>query len=319
MSILKIFTNTVDLSVPGGSFSTNTTYHDQTRVSGAFLLTSSESATVQHDQVAGDTTWYHFRYAQSNVSTSYDGNVLYIRTPTNDNIARMVIDNGQPFFSADGDTTVSTSTFLISGATVYSVDVSVQVTPTQIVVSGYFNNVLVGTATAANTTGLKPNPDRVTISNSDSAASVYYSECIVADEDTRGFRLRELRPQSFGVDQAWSGDVNDIVDDDLATGVSTETTGARVNFGVSNLENISSGDIVNRVVAQTYAQRGETGLTRINHYFRYPDATTEDGSDITVTTDGVWYLTEFADNPKTAAAWVPADFAGIQLGIRAQT
>ena len=323
MAILKVFTGTVDLAIPGGSFDTGGTYADLTRVNGSFQFSAGTQATVDHAQSAGDTTWYHFIFGKdTGTNGTLDTNTFTVQERGIDGgspVAIMNILNGQPQFQAVGDSTTSTNIINLNIAVRYAVDMSVTVTPTLITVSGYVNNVLVGTVTAANTTQNKQKPGGVLLSNFANLANFFYSECIVADEDTRGWRLRELRPQSFGVDQAWTGTVNDVIDNDLATGISTATNGARTNFGLQNLENISGGDIVNRVVAQTYAQRGATGLTRINHYFRYPDQTRQDGPDITVTTTGAWYLTEFTTNPKTAAPWVPADLTGIQMGLRAQT
>lgn len=323
MTVLKVFTNTVDLTTVGGGFSTSGTFADLTRVNGSFQIGSNASASVEHAQSSGTTTWYHFIMGVDYANTTqFLTDVFLVQERGVDGgstIASLLMTNGRPQFRVVGDTTESTNTLNLTNATRYAVDISVTVTSTLITVSGYINNLLIGTVTADNTTQNKQKPGRCVMTNLDNFGSTYFSECIIADEDTRGWRLRELRPQSFGVDQAWTGTVNDVVDQDLSTGISTATNGARTNFGLSKLENVTGGDIVNRVVAQTYAQRGATGLTRINHYFRYPDQSREDGGDITVTTTGTWYLTEFTTNPKTSQPWVPADLTGIQMGLRAQT
>lgn len=324
MAVLKMFTAPVDLSAQGGGFDTTTTTNfDNTRVEGAITAGAAAQATFVHPQAAGDTTWYHFAFAKSestNNNLDTDCFVMYEPTASGGSaVASMNILNGNPRFGAIGDATNYTSTIPLNLNVLYQVDIEVTVTAPLITVNGYVNNVLIGTITAPNTTSGHVKPGQATMQNNDNFATFYFSEGVVTDEDTRGWRIRELRPTSFGVDQSWDGNVDNVIDADLATGLSTSTNDARTSFGVSNLENVSGGDIINRVVAQTYAQRGASGLTRINHYFRYEDATRQDGGDITVGTTGDWYISEFTQNPKTSLAWVPADLAGIQLGIRART
>jgi len=319
MTILRVFANEVDLSIPGAVSTVDPAFFDDSRVTQAFSFIDGQTSSVDSEPAAGADTWYHFRMVHGSTASSWDGITMQIKDPSGNIVALMTVSNGSPNFSAVGDTTATTLTQVISSNTQYSIDVKVSVTPANVSMSAYINNNLIGTQTVSNTSGNRTNPTRVTFANPDNVGPLYISEGIIADEDTRGFRVRELRPQSFGVDQAWAGSANDVVDNDLATGISTPTTGARTSFGVSNLQNITAGDIVNRVVAQTYAQRGATGLTRINHYFRYPDTTRQDGPDITIDTTGSWYLTEFLNNPSTSAPWDPADLIGIQIGVRAQT
>ena len=321
MTVLRVFMNPVDLSIPGGTFSTNTTYYDPTRSAGAFRMGPAQTASVDFPPApSGTVTWFHFVYGTETTDANYDASsTIFIRDAGGNDVARMDTTNGSPNFLVVGDSVVATATQIISAATMYSIDIMVDVTPTLITVSGYVNTVLIGTVTSANTVGSRGLPTKLGMANFDNQHASNFAEGVISTEDTRGYRVRELRPTSFGVDQAWAGSVADVVDNDLSTGISTPTTGARTSFGVSNLENISAGDIVNRIVAQSYAQRGASGLTRFNHYFRYADTTRQDGPDITVATTGAWYLTEFLTNPKTAAPWVPADLAGIQLGLRAQT
>lgn len=321
MAVQKIFMNLVDLTIPGLGFTTDTTFFDPTRSSGSFIAATLESASIDFPAITtGTTTWFHAVTVFGNTQSNLGFNGAWeVKVPDGTVIARMDISAGLPQFTVVGDATSSTVSQSISANVQYIFDMSVDVTPTTITVSGYINSALIGTVSAPNTTGSRPFPTRLTLNNGDNAGNLYYSEGVIASDDTRGFRVRELRPTSFGVDQAWTGDVNNVVDNDLATGISTPTDGARTSFGVSNLQNVSAGDIVNRLVAQTYAQRGATGLTRFNHYFRYPDDTREDGGDITVGTTGDWYLTEFLTNPKTTLPWTPEELSGIQIGVRGQT
>lgn len=329
MAILRIATSPAELSVFGGTYNTtDTTKFDPTRTRGVFQHTELQLSSLQWPEVSGDTTWIHFEHALNRntanpqfwsnslleVKDSFDRRMFYIdMNPTMR--WRAQVDSGS--------VTSQATQQVLSEGTLFAVDVKIVVGAT-IDCEVYFNGALQGSASIANTQNAT-NPDRLQFgifdndTGSSSSGRTWFGEFIVADEDTRGFRLRELTPQSFGVFQQWDGTVASIVDGSLATGISTDTADERVSFGLANLDSVDPGDIVNRIVAQSYAQRGASGLTSINHFFRYDDTTIQDGPDINLGLTGGWHLDEYTTNPKTAAAWTPGDLAGIQVGVRART
>lgn len=327
MAILRIATSPAELTTFGGTYTTDTTKHDPERTRGAFEHGTLDLSSLQFPEVSGDTTWIHFDHAivrnSANaqfwtdnifeVKDSLDRRMMYVEMlPTMQWTA--MVDAGA------SDTQVAQQ--VLSNGLTISVDIKI-VVGANITVEVYFNSALQGTSTIANTQGAT-NPDRIqfgvfdTQLGSGTGGAAFFGEFIIADEDTRGFRLRELTPQSFGVFQQWDGTVAGVTDTSLATGVSTDTADERVSFGLDNLDTVDPGDIINRVVAQSYAQRGASGLTSINHFFRYDDTTIQDGADINLNLTGDWFVDEYATNPKTAIAWTPGDLAGIQLGVRAR-
>ena len=335
MSILRIATSPAELDLQGGTYSTNTSYYDPTRTRGVFKHGQLETSSLSFPPAAGTITWLHFRFAvtrdTANPSfwgnTAADGVVFEFRDSASRRmlLGRIVPTMQLEIMADDGAGSLLRANISTpSNDLVFSIDVKLEISGGNVIVESYYNSALQGTATLSNAGGVT-NPDRMYFgtfeadTGSGTPGSSWFGEIVIADEDTRGFRLRELKPQSFGVFQQWDGTVASVADNSLATGVSTDVNGERVSFGLDNLENVNSGDIVNRVVAQTYAQRGPTGLTQFAHFFRYSDTTVQVGPSIAVNTIGAWYMDEYVNNPDTGVAWVPADLAGIQIGLEAQT
>lgn len=328
MTIQRIATTPAELTSFGGTYSTDATKHDSGRTRGVFRHAELQISSLHFPEVAGDTTWIHFEHTVVRNTSNpqfWSGSIFEVRDSSS---RRMMFIDINPTMSwrarvDDGASPATVSEGVISEGTMISIDIKIVVTA-NVEVEVYFNGALQGSNTIVNTQ-TAGNPDRIQFGTFDndtgSGADLgsWFGEMVIADEDTRGFRLRELTPQSFGVFQQWDGTAASVFDDSLATGVSTDVADERVSFGLSNLDNVGPSDIVNRIIAQSYAQRGASGLTAINHFFRYDDTTIQDGSDIALGLTGDWYIDEYLTNPKTAAAWTPSDLDGIQLGLRART
>lgn len=318
MSILRFACNPADVGF--GAYTFNTTEHDffdSTRTDGSFRLQNGQAIPLAHNAPASTEVWYHFRFGQKqNLEMRADGVLLEISDALSNTLASMNWANGYLNVTAHGDTEEATGTQALGTYTMYSMDIQVDVTST-VTVRWYINGALYGEKTVSNAVSGFGIPTNLTYIHPD-GHSAYYAETIIADEDTRGMRIRELRPKALGIFQEWDGNVSALRDTDLATGMSTDTADRRVSFGVTNIENISPGDVINRVVSQTYAQKGETGLASFNHFFRYSDATTQDGANQTLTTNGEYFIEEFPTNPKTAVTWDAADFLSLQTGLRSR-
>lgn len=329
MAIQRIATAPAELTTFGGTYNTSdTSKFDPTRTRGVFRHQVLQLSTLHFDEVAGSTTWIHFDHAMNRTGANdqfWTGSILEIEDASGNRMAYIdIVSTLQWTARVDsGAATAIATQQVLSDGTLFTVDIKLDVGAT-IDIEVYFNGALQGTASITNTQGAG-NPDRMTFGVYDDSTGsgpsglTWFGEIIVADEDTRGFRLREMTPQSFGVFQQWDGTANSVFDDSLATGVSTDVADERVSFGLDNLDAVDTGDIINRVVVQSYAQRGASGLTQMNHFFRYDDAFVQDGADIALGLTGNWYIDEYANNPRTAVAWVPADLEGIQLGVRART
>lgn len=326
MAIHRIATAQAEMTSFPGTMSTDTRFFDAARVEKCYKMPPGSSGFLDFEEPTGNIIWTHATYGHdtsvngtSNFNTS---KVFSVKDSNGDEIAFCRVVGLTMTFGVVGDTTSESAGVSISLNTNVMVDMQIDVDgSTDITLNAYINSGLQFSATVANTGG-RGKGTRLEFNNTKTDGfehNKYYSEFIVADEDTRGWRLREFKPQSLGVYQQWDGTVSSVADASLATGISTDTADERMSFGLRNLDNIDDGDIINRVVVQTFGQRGASGLTSINHFFRYDDGTVEDSSDISLGLFGDWYVEEFEDNPDTATAWDPADLAGIQLGVRART
>jgi hypothetical protein len=322
MSILRIVASPSD--VPGGAYIWDDTGKgaDLTRVSGAFRLddVNGSSLHILNPEVVGNVTWYHLRASCDNVYLS-DGILMNIRDQQSNYIAQLYMNHNGPIeLRMFADNNPQSGEFSLGEHTQYSWDIKVEHSAAEITVSWYVNGGLIHQLTDANTTSNFGKPVSIELRTGDYQNDMSYSEIIIADEDTRGMRLREMRPTSLGTFQEWDGGIGALRDFDLATGLSTDTADRRASFGVTNLKHVSDGDVINRVVAQTYAQRGETGIARFNHFFRFGDGNVTDSTtDHDLDEYGQYFLEEFPLNPRTGAAWVPADLSGIQTGVRSRT
>jgi hypothetical protein len=323
MATLRVFTSAADLT-SGAPQSYVTSGIDETRVELGWHMDNGNTIQVAHDVAVGNETWYHFRWSPEDESNTlnYDTDICYFRDANGDSVGGIEVINGRLRAFSDADTRQVSNQFLWSNGAQYSIDVHVVRNGTTDITVNWYINSAPQTSCVSSNSGNRLNPEVIEFVHFDNNAQGQYvvSEGLIMDEDTRGLRVRELRPQSFGVDVQWLGSVADVVDNDLGTGVSTDVNGNRTSFGVSNLEFVQPGDIVNRVVAQSYAQRGASGLTRFNHYYTFPgDVAKYDEGDIALFEAGDWYITESLVNPKTTLPWVATDLTGIQLGLRAQT
>ena len=322
MAILKFINDPADFTANTGSQTNAAPYFDVQRVSG-WQFPLNDAFTAEWPQEAGTDLWLHFTLGYSNSGSFWDEN----------NHMRFEDFNGQLVLAADIDSGFiqwnfyadsTTNTFIqyrtIAGARLIMDIHFVRNGTTDISCTIYVNGTFQGTITDTNAVdrGL---PTTVSMTNLDSnqGGTIYFGEAVIANEDTRGWRLYQLKPTAFGVNQEWDGDATSVVDGSLLTGISTDVLNERASFGLSNIENISDSALIDRLAIQTYGQRGASGLTSFNHYFRYDGGTIVDDADITLALTADMYLDEYPLNPNTSLAWEVADIQGLQIGVRART
>ncbi|QGH74796.1 hypothetical protein MAL1_00025 [Bacteriophage DSS3_MAL1] len=320
MSILRVACGPADIGVGGYAWHTsNTARFDPNRVEGCFATGDELVLTIPHDAPSGQEVWYHFRHAQADNSyVLIDGTFITIEDANSEDLVRIGYADAKMYMEAVGDTTDRTGSQQLGQDVPYSIDLHVIVGST-VTCRWYINGALYGEKTVDNVTGGRGVPRSITWASGNPYQTNYCSEVVIADEDTRGMRVREMRPKSFGIYQEWDGSISALRDDDLATGISTDTANRRVSFGVTNIENIQPGDVINRVVAQTYAQKGETGLSAFNHFFRHKNGNVSDGVDHTLSVLGDYFVEEFPNNPDTGVSWQPEDFGSLQTGLQSKT
>lgn len=320
MAILKIIADDSDIDGRNAPRSFDTTYIDTSRVEYGWILDTGDNLQCSWPEPVGNTVWMHFRFGQDSNSSAWDNLAIEFLDAAGSNVLDMWITDAVHRWFLIGDTTVSANYSAVVGtARTYDVAFTKNGT-TDITVSVYSNGTLLGTLTRPNS-GDRGVPVSMRLESTDpsNSGNMWFSEMIVADEDTRGWRLRQHKPISFGGDNAWDNDALAMTLDTLETGLVSNTLNQRTSFGLSN-QPVPVGVVVDRVVIQTYAQRGSSGLASFNHYFKYSAGPTDvDGADIALIENLNMYIDEYPTSPNTGVAWTDAELTDIQFGIRART
>lgn len=320
MAILKIIADDGDLDAPARR-STNATFFDLSRVDyGWFQNPNDIPIHCSWPEPAGNTIWLHFLLGQNSTSSAWDTVALEFFDVSGNLVAYMNITDSVNRWHLRADGVVSANyAASINAQRVVDVEITVNGT-TDITMTVYNNGVLQGTLTRPNTANyglpvsMKTRSDDIF-----NAGTFYFGECVIADEDTRGWRLRQHKPISLGGDSDWNNEVTAMVVDNLETGLVSNTLNDRTSFGLSN-QPVPVGVVVDRVVLQTYAQRGPSGLASFNHYFKYSAGPTDvDDADIALIENVDMYIDEYPTSPDTGLAWTDTELNDIQFGIRART
>ena len=320
MALLKFINDLADFSANNAVVSSGNSYFDALRVDG-WAVATGQSLTANWPEDPGTTVWMHFTLGQSNSGLNWDQTDFF----------RFYDVGATELFSLDirdtlidwnlkADSTVSFTYPAIAGALLIFDVQFIKNGTTDLTMNVYINGSFQGTLTAANTAD-KGVPTNFVMTNTDgsSGGTLYFGECVIANEDTRGWRMYQLKPVAFGVNQEWDGSASTVVDGSLLTGISTDIADERASFGVNNIENIPDAALIDRLAIQTYGQRGATGLTAFNHYFRYEDTSIVDDANVGLSTSTQLVVDEYVLNPDTTAAWITADIQGLQIGVRART
>lgn len=323
MSILKIVQETHDFDHTSALSTTSATYVDTSRVDFGryFSNNGQQSASATWPAPAGNDLWVHWRGGQSSTTSQWDDRDLMRFYDSNLNsFMNMGVENGTLIFEIYGDTTSVTTAPTDTSAHVYDIHMQKNGT-TSITFTLYRDSVLhEGPISVTNTADIDLPTRWIGRGIDDNGAGTwYFSELIIADEDTRGWRLRMHDVTSFGAVSDWTGDANTVALDTLETSLRSNTLDQRAAFGLNRLENIPSGAVIDRVVIQSYAQRGATGLASFNHFFRWEDTTIVDDADIALSVNGGVYVEEYPTSPDTTLAWTDVEMQGLQFGVRART
>lgn len=144
----------------------------------------------------------------------------------------------------------------------------------------------------------------------------WFSQVIVADESTIGWRLGTRYPNGAGATSAWTGahtDIDEAVYSDsdfilsgTANQVSTFTqTGPAL-----------TGYTVRAVAVTTRNRRGASGPQNLRHALRVSGTDYFSGSDIALDLGYTATQTIWETNPATAAAWVNTAIDALQPGVK---
>ena len=227
--------------------------------------------------------------------------------------------------AAYGDTTVTGTAFAGPYSATSTFDIQLTVNTSNIILNVYMNGVLVSSATAANSTGLKGKPKFVQEQNtntfnksSGTTFPIAHSELVATDsESTIGWRVAALRPTGNGANTAWLGDFNDIASIGDGAAISSATVADKESWTVNAYAGPASPSSIRGLVTKYVGSKGTSGPQNIEPLVRLSSV---DYMKTPVTPDNTNPIyADWTANPATSAPWATADLTSIQIGVRAAT
>ena len=320
MAILKTITDIEDFDSYDAF--TTTTHVDTDRINYGYTWNNGESFHASWPLPVGNSIWLHWRYAISNFNSNWDDfGIFRFYDDNGDILLRLDQTNGLYQWVLSGDTD-SVGNWRANDDIPFFWDINfVKNGTTDITAYIYEGGVIRATLTAANTAD-KGLPMSFNTVNTDGNAqgTCYMSEWIIADESTVGMRLRQFNVRSHGEISDWTGSALGMIERKLDRGMYSNTLNQRSQFGMSRTGHAVPDELlIDRMVLQTRAIRGSTGLSSFNPYFRWEGGNISDGTDVSLATDMRQYNEEFTTSPDTTNRWTKTEIDGLQVGVRART
>ena len=320
MAILKFINDPADFTALGCTPSTNTNFFTTQRIDNGWRLDTNENFSADWPAPAGNELWFHFIYGKDSTKLTWTETIMRFEDDLSNEVVTLRFNANRNYWDLTSSGTQTLSYPSAVNARLVTDLHIVKDGVTSLTLTVYVNGTFQGTVTVPNPAdrglpvSVSSNPLDIT-----NSGNFYFGECVVADEDTRGWRLYQLKPTAFGVNQEWDGDASSVVDGSLLTGIATDVLNERASFGVSRIEFIPDSALIDRIAIQTYGQRGASGLTSFNHYFRYENNTIIDDADRVLGLSAGMYVDEYELNPNGGLPWSVADIQGLQIGVRART
>lgn len=283
----------------------------------------SNPFTIEFGSAVADV-WVHYRMLMPATSASAASGDVFRFLNVNDDVLLIGDLNSNDLtldLYADSFTTsISSNNFTEN--VVKTIDIHLQVNPTEMVADFYVNGTLLLSATGANTAGLEPAPTRFEFSVDDWTSgfdeTAKFSEIIVTDgEDTRGWRLATLEPDGAGNYTDFDGAFGDVAGFDIASAIGTGTADDRASFSLSAYNGTATPAGIRGVFAKSLASKGDTGPTNMRQFLRI-GGTDYDGSSVALDFSLGGFIEEWATNP-AGGAWSTSDFASLEVGVKAET
>lgn len=270
-------------------------------------------------------TWLHFdiRVADFQGDSRLDGRLMSFYDVNDNLLGGINITNGSHQAHARGDSDVYSAATTLANLTLITIDVSIDVTPSDITVEYFRNGVSLGSATVTNTVGYGT-PARTVLDVTDCGFGtayggyVYISQVIQTegDESTISKKLFALTPNSNGHYADWVGDYTDLTDLNTTTGINTSALNSRQSWGFSS-PTVPSAYAIQSLVTNYSGEATGASIGNFEPFVRI-GSTDYDQSAVPL---GGGYATSipYDVNPSTLLSWTPADIATIEQGIKTTT
>lgn len=147
------------------------------------------------------------------------------------------------------------------------------------------------------------------------------SEMVVADTDTRDFRVAALAPTGNGTNTAWTNDYLNVDETGLddTDYISGASNGDIETYTAGDIDSSLSTADVAAVVVATRSRRGGTGPQNLQGVVRtnstnYASSSISNLSTAFGPAQAIWMT-----NPDTGSAWTYAQVNGLEIGVKAVT
>lgn len=314
------------------SFDTAAGNRDTNFVSSAHNCVRGDNDVVVDLRTGYSDIWIHFELSIS--GTQSDNQVTIGTYDASGNLQLAMTSNGTAQNadfdrSTNGTTTTGTAfsgpAVTIAATTRYRFDIHFKIAASGGVVEAYVNEVLAGSVFTGDTSTNGAQNMRYVTFRAGGTSTRRYSQIIVADENTRGWKVQEAfvatGSQNFS---GWTGDFSNV--DDVTFSVSkfdsafTNTVGNTVSYVTNDCTASAAAMTVRAVVACGRAylspDAAPTGIApglSIGGTF-YEGATvslTNAMGDVPF--QNIWHA-----NPSNGSGWTQADVNALQVGARAK-
>ena len=292
---------------------------------GVLINPIQPNVLVWDSPAVSNDTWLHFRVRTPtrHASSGSDGYWLTFKNSAGQDVARIEVNNGQIAAEAHGDSINTGTYYTLGSSTNVTLDVLVSFDAGHISVSIFVSGspTPISTATAANVSA-KTKPVLVFFDNYDIGNhSWLYSEFIVTDgEDTRGWRLATLEPNTNGYYTAWYGGASELGDRDSATLAQSGSGGERVSWNPTAYGGPASPSSVRAVVGKANVARGYSGSpSQVTQFLRISSTDYDGTAQVLAEGEQKAVIEVWDNNPNTANPWNTTDLAALEMGLLSST
>lgn len=305
----------------GGTRTTDNTEIDTTHVSEGVKFNDNESGAFSWG-TALTNCWIHFRlYGTGDWSenSSADGEWFRLVDTRGGGVCLADIANGRLRLAMDSRSPLPTGTGVAlpgEGAQV-DIDINVRINPDgdgENYFDIYSDGVRIATASSDDTiSGIV----LFAGTHLDMIGGPVYSEVVVADESTIGWRVHMFDLDGDGGANEWDGDYQNIQEYRDGAAVATDTADER-QVATLSAYGAAAGATVSRVIVQARAKAGATGPQNLDGVVRIA-GTNYDAGDAKAPAVAAPTVFEFANDPSTSAAWNTTQFADLEAGVKSVT
>jgi hypothetical protein len=324
MAILKTVSGINDIIPQGSDVTTTTsaTYHDSDLSDYALDVNGSSPNSQFYVDINSAQTemWLHFTlYDDSDYSGSH---IDFIDSASGNVQFDLYVHGSQLFdirkYDSGTVTLISDMSYPVDSKNEWDIYLKIHATTGEVKV--YKNKVLVGSFNGDTSTDNNQIDRLLFKSTSPDWNQAYYSQIIIADENTIGFKLASLTPNADDSTVNWTGDYTDI--DEFTLGgtdfITSDTLNAVALFNKANLNTLYNGwEVKGLTISTRYDISAGSTVNDLQHAVK-TGGNTYTGASLGTVKDGTVHVkqTLFATNPDTSNPWTTTEINGSSIGCK---